>query len=499
MSAAGIVYLVGAGPWDPGLLTLRGKEVLGRVDLVVYDYLVNPEHLQHAPQAEHLPVGKGAERLSQAQINTLLVEAGLVGRLVARLKGGDPFVFGRGGEEAAVLHAADVYFEMVPGVTAAIASAAYAGIPVTHRGVGATLAFCTGHRRADVPTAEVDWAALAKVDTVVFYMGRRNLPSIAQRLIAEGRSAQTPVAMVQWGTRPTQRTRIATLKSAAEVADAHGMAPPMTLIVGEVVSLREQIGWFELKPLHGKTVVVTRSKGQQGTLAGQLRDLGAEVILMPTVAFEPGDERVVQTAVARLAGYDWVIFTSANAVDYFLDAIDRAGRDARAFGAAKIACVGTQSARRLAERGLKTDVVPKARFVAEGLLDALDGAQLDGARVLMPRAAVARELIPEALRAAGAQVDVVAVYHTRRPAPNAAVVAQVVAQADILLFTSSSTAQHFAAAFTADQLGALQQRAKVASIGPVTSQTAADLGFEIRWQAAPYTVSGLVQALVFTA
>lgn len=490
------MYLVGAGPWDPGLLTLRGKQILGRVDLVIYDYLVNPEHLEHAPQAEHRAVGKGTERLSQAEINALLVEAGLAGRLVARLKGGDPFVFGRGGEEAAALVDAGIAFEVVPGVTAAVASAAYAGIPVTHRGLGATLAFCTGHRRADAPCEAVDWAALAKMDTAVFYMGRRNLPLIASKLVAAGRDPSTPVALVEWATRPTQRTRIATLETAVAVADAHQLAPPMTVIVGAVVALRAQIGWFERKPLHGRTVVVTRSKGQQGSLAAQLRDLGAEVISMPTIAFEPGPGGPVREAVERLGTYDWVIFTSANAVDYFLDALDAAGYDARAFGAAKIACVGTQSARRLAERGLKADLVPKARFVAEGLVEALEGTELKGARVLMPRAAVARALIPTALRAAGAQVDLVAVYRTYRPEPEPELVARVVREADVLLFTASSTATHFAAALTQPQLTRVQARAAVASIGPVTSEAARSLGFEVRWEASEYTVSGLVQALV---
>ncbi len=501
MSAPGHVYLVGAGPWDAGLLTLRGRDLIARADVVVHDYLVNPELLEHArPDAERVAVGGGRdERLTQAEINALLVRRALEGRVVVRLKGGDPFVFGRGGEEAEALVGAGVPFEVVPGVTAAIACAAYAGIPVTHRGYGSTLAFVTGHQRADgeAATEDVDWSALARMSTVVFYMGARNLEGLARRLVEAGRAPETPVALVRWATRPDQRTVVATLADCAAVMEREALEPPLTVIVGEVVGLRDRIGWYERKPLYGLRIVVTRSQGQQGPLAGRLRELGAEVLSLPTIRFEPpADGAPLRAAIERLDSYDWVLITSANAVDFFVDALWAAGRDARALGRARLGCIGPATARRLEERGLRPDVVPEA-FVAEGLLDALRTEGVAGRRVLIPRAEVAREALPDTLAAMGARVDVAPVYRTVPAEIDPAVRARVAAgEVDLVTFTSSSTVQHFCGAFGDEELARIRQGVRAACIGPVTEATARAAGFAVAASAATYTIPGLVDALV---
>lgn len=497
--APGYVYLVGAGPWDPGLLTLRGRELLARADVIVHDYLVNPELLEHArPDAERVAVGGRGRRLSQARINALLVEQARAGSVVVRLKGGDPFVFGRGGEEAEALVQAGVPFEVVPGVTAAVACAAYAGIPVTHRGYGSTLAFVTGHQRADgEPAADIDWSALARMSTVVFYMGARNLDRLARRLRAAGRAPETPVALVRWATRPDQQTVVTTLGACAADMERAGLEPPLTVIVGDVVSLRARIGWYERKPLHGLRVVVTRSQGQQGPLAERLRELGAEVVPLPTIRFEPpADAAPVQRAIEALGIYDWVIFTSANGVDFFLDALWGAGRDPRAFGAARVGSIGPATARRLEERGLRADVVPEA-FVAEGLIEVLRAEGVGGRRVLIPRAEVAREVLPETLTELGATVDVVPVYRTV-PAPIDPAIRDRVAagDVDVVTFTASSTVHHFCRLFSDRELETVRRHVRAACIGPITEQSAREAGFEVAVSAETYTIPGLIEALV---
>lgn len=494
--APGFVYLVGAGPWDPGLLTLRGRALLARCDTVVYDYLVNPELLGHAPDgAERIPVGRKPERLDQDRINDLLVTRARAGEVVVRLKGGDPFVFGRGGEEAEALVAAGVSFEVVPGVTAAIAGAAFAGIPVTHRGYGSTLALVTGHR-AVFAADDVDWSALARMSTVALYMSVRRLPAIRDALIDAGRAPETPVALIRWASRPDQETVVTTLEGCAEAARDAGLEPPMTILVGEVVELRRRIGWYEQRPLWGRRVAVTRSQGQQGPLAHRLHELGAEVVPLPTIAFEAGPEAPVAAAIARLGAYDRVIFTSANGVDYFLDALYAAGRDPRAFGAARLACIGPATARRLRARGLVADTVPET-FVAEGLLDALLEEGIAGQRILIPRAAVAREILPETLRAHGAEVEVLPVYRTVQPPIDPAALARVVdGEVDLVTFTSSSTVHHFRALFDDATFAAVKGHVGAACIGPITADTAREHGLRIAVVAERYTIPGLVDALV---
>jgi uroporphyrinogen III methyltransferase/synthase len=498
MNAPGVVYLVGAGPWAPGLLTLRGAQVLGRADVVVYDYLANPELLRHCPRAETILVGEGPHRKTQAEINDLLVELGLAGRVVVRLKGGDPFVFGRGGEEAEALAGAGVPFEVVPGVTAAIAGAAYAGIPVTHRGFGPTLTLVTGHGKADQdPIAGVDWAAVARMSTVALYMAARNLPAIASALMAAGRSPETPVAMVRWATRVDQQTLVSTLGEAAADAERAGLAAPMTVVVGEVVRLRETIRWFERRALHGLRIVVTRSAGQSGPFVERLDDLGAECILLPTIEFAPPrDAAPLTEALGRLDTYDWVIFTSANGVDFALDALRAAGRDARAFGRARIACIGPATARRLAERGLLADRVPET-FVAEALLEQFVAEGITGRRYLLLRAEVAREILPDALRAGGGAVDVVVAYRTQAAVVEPAALARIRrGEVDVLTFTASSTVRHFCDLVGPEAVAALQARVPALCIGPVTAETARDAGFRVAATAESFTIPGLVDALV---
>lgn len=501
MTAPGFVYLVGAGPWDPGLLTLRGRDLLNRADAVLYDYLVNPELLDHLPpQAERIPVGAPPQRMTQAEINTALVDRARRGQVVVRLKGGDPFVFGRGGEEAEALVHAGVPFEVVPGVTAAIAGAAFAGIPVTHRGYGSTLAFVTGHRAADSEAEaaedDVDYAALARMSTVAFYMSGRRLPAVAAALIAAGRSPKTPVALIRWASRPDQETLVSTLADCAVAADAAGLVAPMTILVGEVVALRARIGWYEQRPLFKTRIAITRSQGQQGALAHRLAELGAEVLALPTIAFEPGPPEPMRRAIERLATYDRVIFTSANAVDAFLDAVYAAGRDPRAFASTRIACIGPATARRLRERGLVADQVPE-QFIAEALIEALIRDGVAGQRILIPRAEIAREVLPETLAAAGADVEVLVAYRTVQPPVDPIALARITAgEIDLVTFTSSSTVQHFRSLFDAQTFEQVRARIGAACIGPITADTARAYGLRVAVMAEQYTIPGLVDALV---
>ncbi len=492
----GKVYLVGAGPWDPGLLTIRGRELVSRADVIVYDYLVNPEHLEAASSAaELLPTGRPPNRMTQAEISALLVERAKTGAEVVRLKGGDPFVFGRGGEEAEVLVAAGIPFEVIPGVTAAIASAAYAGIPVTHRGYGSTLAFCTGHFRDDGPDDDVDWGALSRMDTIAFYMAAKRLGRLRDRLCEAGRDLTTPVALVRWATRPDQRTLVSTLGAMVADAEEAKLEPPLTVIVGDIVSLRDQIGWYEHRPLFGQRIVVTRSRPQAGVFAHRLHELGAEVLACPTINFDGVFDDRVAAALGELGSYDWVLFTSANGVDFFMEALDQSGRDSRAFGGARIGCVGPATARRLSGYGLKADLVPET-FVAEGLIESLTGLGVSGARVLIPRAEVARDVLPDTLKELGAEVRILPIYRTTAGDVPAATRARIEAgDFDVVTFTASSTVEHFCRLFRPEVLTAIQERVIAACIGPITAKTAQSMGFRVDVTAEEYTIAGLTSAL----
>ncbi|HWP34573.1 MAG TPA: uroporphyrinogen-III C-methyltransferase, partial [Thermodesulfobacteriota bacterium] len=376
--APGTVYLIGAGPGDPGLLTLRGAECLARADVVVYDYLASPLLLRHAREdAERVYVGKrgGGERTEQAAITALLIERARAGRTVARLKGGDPFIFGRGGEEAEALAAAGIPFEIVPGVTSAIAAPAYAGIPLTHRELASSVAFVTGHEDPAKAAPAVDWARLATgADTLVLLMGVRTLPDVVARLLAHGRPPATPVAVIRWGTTPEQETVVGTLADIVARVEARGLAPPALAVVGEVVRLRERLAWFEAKPLFGRRIVVTRAREQASELARTLRELGALPIECPTIALEPPESwAALDAALDRLGEYDWVVFTSASGVRFFLERLRTRGRDVRALGRARICAIGPATAEAVAALGLAVDAVP-AEYVAEGVVEALERA-----------------------------------------------------------------------------------------------------------------------------
>jgi len=479
---------VGAGPGDPGLLTRRGAEVLAAAEVVVHDRLANPVLLELAPaSAERISVGKapGRVELDQEAINALLVEHGAAGRRVVRLKGGDPFVFGRGGEEAEALAAAGVAFEVVPGVSSAIAAPAYAGIPVTHRGLSTHVTIVTGHEDPAKGRADVDWDALGRAGgTLVILMGAARVADLASRLVAAGRAPDTPVAAIRNGTRPDQRTVRATL---ATIGDADVRAPS-AIVVGEVAAL--DLSWFEARPLFGRKVVVTRAREQASELRRRLEALGAEVLELPSIRIEPLD-------VARpdLTRYKWLVCTSANGVTALFErGLAPYGLDARALGAVRVGAIGPGTARAFAERGITPDLVPE-RFVAESLLEAFPAPEAPGDRVLLARAEVARDVLPEGLEARGYAVDVLPVYRTVTAEPDPADLAAVREGAiDVITFTSSSTVTGFC-----DVVGALPDpQPTVVSIGPVTSKTARDHGLRVDAEAAVHTIDGLVAALLTT-
>jgi uroporphyrinogen III methyltransferase/synthase len=482
------VYLVGAGPGDPGLLTVRGAELLRLADVVVYDRLASPALLQLARAgAELVDVGKAPGRvaMTQEQINELLVERGRAGLAVVRLKGGDPFVFGRGGEEAESCRDAGVAFEVVPGITSAIAAPAYAGIPVTHRGLSTSVTIVTGHEDPAKGSTDTDWDALARAGgTIVVLMGAGRVSEIAKALIAGGRDASTPVAAVRWGTRPEQRTVRATL----ETIDQLGVEAPSAIVVGAVAGL--DLGWFEQRPLFGRSIVVTRAREQASELRVRLEQLGAEVIELPSIALEP-----VDFTLPALDDFAWLVFTSANGVDAFFDrGLAPAGLDARALAPVRVAAIGPGTADALAARGVRADLVPP-RFVAESLLEAFPDPQQPGARVLIARAASARDVLPEGLAARGYRVDVLAVYRTVPVAPDPDHLARVRAgNFDALTFTSSSTVKNFC-----DAVGPIPvSETRVISIGPVTSETTRALGLRVDAEADPHTIDGLVAAVLAT-
>ena len=492
----GIVYLVGAGPGDPGLMTVRGLECLRRAEVVVYDRLIPQAVLKEAnPKAKLIYVGKQSadHALTQDKINELLAQEAQAGKIVCRLKGGDPFIFGRGGEEALYLKERGLAFEIVPGVTSAIAAPAYAGIPLTHREFASSVAFITGQEDADKSNSTINWSGLAQgPDTLVFLMGMANLGEITARLMEHGRPAETPVALVQRGTTPAQRTVVGTLGDIVAQAQAAGLKPPVAIVVGEVVRLREELSWFEQKPLFGKRIVVTRAREQASELSARLSELGAAVIEFPTI--KPVILPVDWGFLRNLPSYDWVIFTSANGVHYFLEHLLEVGRDIRALGTAKLAAIGPATKEALETLGLHVDFVP-TQFIAEKVLEEFP-AQLAGSLILIPRAKQARDVLPEGLRERGAQVDVYHVYETLPEVAGAEQLRRrlVDGEVDVVCFTSSSTVENFVDAMAGDE-PLSYDKVVFASIGPVTTETAEELGLRVQVTAQEHTIPGLVAAL----
>jgi uroporphyrinogen III methyltransferase/synthase len=496
------VYLVGAGPGDPGLITLKGRECIANADVIIYDYLAAPSLLKHASgDAELIYVGKkgGDHTLPQDEINALIVVKARENKVVTRLKGGDPFVFGRGGEEAEVLAEAGIPFEIVPGVTSAVAAPAYAGIPLSHRKLTATIAFVTGHEDPGKDESGIDWAALARgIGTLVFFMGVKNLPHIVSELTRHGRPPETPVALVRWGTTPSQVTVSGTLADIVGRVKQAGLKAPAIIVVGAVVDLRQRLKWFENRALLGKRIAVTRSRDQASDLVKALSDLGAECLEFPTIqVVAPDDFRPLDRAIAELSTFDWVVFTSVNGVSWFFKRLFAAGKDVRALGHMHTAAIGPATAERLKSFGLSSDLVPET-FRAEAIIAAFRKETIGGRTILLPRAQEARQILPEELTAMGATVRDVAAYQTQSASADAQALAEHLEERrfDLVTFTSSSTVKNFKALLPAARFADLAAAVPAACIGPVTADTARGLGFDVRIEAQTYTIPGLVEAIL---
>jgi len=495
--------LVGAGPGHPELITLKAVGLIRKADLVVYDYLVPAEHLEYArPESEKIYVGKkaGCHSLPQEKINRLLVEKASEGKVVVRLKGGDPFVFGRGGEEALALVEAGIPFEVVPGVTAGVAVPAFAGIPVTQRGITSTVAFITGHEDPEKETSGIDWRHLAGgIGTLVFYMGAGRLGKIAADLISHGADPGTPVAVIQRGTTQQQRTVTGTLVDIESRVREAKLAPPAIIVVGRVVSLREKLNWFESKPLFGRKVIVTRAREQASDFSSLLRELGAVVLQMPTIRIgESPEPRALKLAIENLDQYDWIVFTSANAVKKLIEQLHKEGRDVRALGKARLCAIGPATAAALQSSGLLVDLVPES-YVAESVVECLRArGELSGKKILLPRAEKARKLLPQALRELGAEVTEIALYTTQLEKPeNLEEVRKELAagRIDVVTFTSSSTVENFISLIGKEEALCLAGKTVFASIGPVTSETASRYGLKVDIMPEDYTIEALAEAI----
>jgi uroporphyrinogen III methyltransferase/synthase len=496
------VYLVGAGPGDPGLITVKGKECIQVADVIIYDYLASPALLRYARKsADCIYVGKkgGDHTLSQDQINDLIVEKAKTGAIVTRLKGGDPFIFGRGGEEAEVLFKAGISFEIVPGVTSAIAAPAYAGIPLTHRKLTSTVAFVTGHEDPKKEETQINWAALATgIGTLVFFMGVKNLPEIARQLMDHGKSPNTPVALVRWGTTPGQVTVSGTLDTIVAKVRAAGLKAPALIVVGDVVNLRPTLKWFEKRPLLGKRIVVTRARQQASDLVELLSDLGAECLEFPTIEIMPAkDPQPLQQAIENLNAYDWIVFTSVNGVIYFFEQLFAAGKDVRALNRMQTAAIGPATAEQLLTFGLTSDIVPET-YRAESVVAAFKELNLKAKKILLPRAREARPVLPVELAKMGAQVNEIPAYETLTVTENVGDLIQALEDkgVDLITFTSSSTVKNFKALLPAANFQELMQGVRIASIGPITTDTAKKLDFDVHIRAESYTIPGLVKAIL---
>ncbi len=492
------MYIVGAGPGDPGLLTIKGKNVLQKADVVIYDRLVNKEMLAHAPdRAELIYAGKesGKNAFSQDRINELIVQKASEGRAVVRLKGGDPFVFGRGGEEALHLVEQGYGFEVVPGVTSASAVPAYAGIPLTHRGISSSFAVITGHGKKGTPICQEE---ISKgIDTLVFLMGMENLASIVEQLIANGKTAETPAALIQNGTLPEQKVLAGTLGQIARCAEETGFGPPALFIVGDVVELREKLNRVEKKPLRGKTVVITRPEAQADSFGETIIALGGRVVKLPVIEIKrKTDLKRLCKIFKNIDAFDWLVFTSANAVEIFFDELVSENVDIRVLKGIKICAIGPATEAKLRQRGILTDLVPD-RYCAEGIVDALEERIKPGMRVLLPRAQGARAVLAEGLREMGLHVEEIYLYEAVVPLRiDDEIVEKIIKGcAEIIIFTSPSTVSNFVDIVGRKHVKQIDSKTKTACIGPITSDAARKFGFTVDMEAESYTINGLIDAL----
>ncbi len=502
LPSQGKVYLVGTGPGDLGLLTIKGKELIEDADCLVFDYLVGSGILELAKEdAEKIYVGKKSSNhtLPQPEINSLLIQKAREGKVVVRLKGGDPFIFGRGGEEAVELADAGIPFEVIPGVTSAIAAPAYAGIPLTHRDHNSTVAFVTGQEDPTKEESRIDWDAISTgIGTLVFLMGIKNLPSIASQLLSHGRDPATPSAIIRWGTTPQQEVLSARLDEISDLAAQKGIDPPAILVVGGVVDLRERLEWFERKPLFGRKIVVTRARHQASRMVQLLRDQGAEAISFPTIEIRPPEKwDAMDRAIDDVAQYDWIIFTSTNGVNSFMGRLLQRNKDIRELKGIRIGSIGTSTAECIEAMGIRVDLLPE-EYRAEGILEELFKEEVNGLRFLLPRAEKARDVLPEELSRRGAEVDVITAYRTVIPENRKEELIPLLEtkSVDLIIFTSSSTVVHFVEMFGSEILPDLLGGVTIASIGPITAEKAKQLGIETHIMPDEYTIDGMIREIV---
>jgi uroporphyrinogen III methyltransferase/synthase len=500
VKSKGAVYLVGAGPGDAGLLTLRGAELLRRADVIIYDLLVNPILLRLAlPTAEIISRGKRTE-FSQERINDLMIVKALAGKIVVRLKGGDPYIFGRGGEEAEVLAAAKIHFEVVPGVSSIVAAPNYAGIPLTHRDYCSSFTVFTGHENPDNAKANLRHDQIAKIPgTKVVLMGTENLGDWTKSLIVHGMPPETPVAIVQWGTLGKQKSILGTLATIAKLAKEKKMSPPALTIIGEVVKLREKLNWFENLPLFGKRIVVTRSHGQSAKFLQKLSELGADVLEIPAIkGVTPDNKQGLVDALLTLNSYDWLVFTSGNGVTTFFDFFFKRFQDLRDIGGAKIAAVGPATAAKLRELHLQVDLMPE-EFVGRKIAEAFaKHSSIENYKICLLRAENANRELPDALEEMGAIVDDIGLYKTVVETEDFFGVTKNFLEqgADWITFTSGSTVEFFHARFDLPKLLKKFSQLKLASIGPETSKAISALGLKPALEAREHTTDGLIAALL---
>jgi uroporphyrinogen III methyltransferase/synthase len=497
-----IVYLVGAGPGDPGLITVKGMECIKKADVLVYDRLASSRLLTYArPDVELIYVGKSPDRhvLKQDEINQVLVDKAKENKVVTRLKGGDPFVFGRGGEEAEVLLEHGIPFEIVPGITSAISVPAYAGIPVTHRDFTTSFAVITGNEDPTKDESTIAWDKIATgVGTLVFLMGMGNLPKIVSKLIENGCSQNTPIALIRWGTRPEQQTLVGTLADILQRSEEAGFKNPAIIIVGEVVTLRQKLQWFENKPLFGKRVLVTRSRHQASDFANKIDELGGEPFEFPTIDIDEPDYVEMDQAIGKVNEYNWIIFTSVNGVQSFFNRLFKLGKDVRSLQNAAICAIGPKTKEALEEKGLQVDYLP-GEYRAEAIIAGLEGKIKPGDKVLLPRADIARKILPNTLKEMGAAVDDVVAYVTKKSAANSQLLREMLLNKEIhiITFTSSSTVKNFVELLgvAKEELASLLEGVFVASIGPITSTAAEELGIKVDAEAKEYTIDGLIDVI----